>query len=327
MDFSYSQCTGKLNSPFNNNSTLQTKFFLDGKILMHSTCYIKENHCIKNGWQWPLPQHQMKDIPAMKLMALMAERDNAIQECNIALSEKRLAFAERDIAIVQRDGALAERNAAIMERNSALTALKHVRKNSMNEISAPESPSQHLPLQLPVSQENQELSIHVMELYPLSAASDGSIKALKTKRSRKEAVDRKPKEQKKGKRKQLATAKQITAAKYQEREVQNLGLNQVPFDDSTMPPPGCSCTGKLQHCYKWGNGGWQSACCTKTLSMYPLPVVPNKRHSRLAGRKMSGSAFAKLLTKLNAEGCDLSMPVDLRDHWAKHGTNRYIIIK
>lgn len=108
---------------------------------------------------------------------------------------------------------------------------------------------------------------------------------------------------------------------------QDLGLNQVTFDESTMPAPVCSCTGVLRQCYKWGNGGWQSSCCTTTLSMYPLPAVPNKRHARVGGRKMSGSAFNKLLSRLAAEGHDLSIPVDLKDHWAKHGTNRYITIK
>jgi hypothetical protein len=63
------------------------------------------------------------------------------------------------------------------------------------------------------------------------------------------------------------------------------------------------------------------------MSMYPLPAVPNKRHARVGGRKMSGSAFSKLLSRLAAEGHDLSNPVDLKDHWAKHGTNRYITIK
>lgn len=57
-------------------------------------------------------------------------------------------------------------------------------------------------------------------------------------------------------------------------------------------------------------------------------ALPNKRHARVGGRKMSGSAFNKLLSRLAAEGHhDLSNPVDLKDHWAKHGTNRYITIK
>nr|GMC74211.1 protein BASIC PENTACYSTEINE6 [Ipomoea batatas] len=108
---------------------------------------------------------------------------------------------------------------------------------------------------------------------------------------------------------------------------QDLGLNQVSFDESTMPVPVCSCTGVLRPCYKWGNGGWQSSCCTTNLSMYPLPAIPNKRHARIGGRKMSGGAFNKLLSRLAAEGHDLSNPVDLKEHWAKHGTNRYITIK
>ena len=37
---------------------------------------------------------------------------------------------------------------------------------------------------------------------------------------------------------------------------QDLALNQVAYDDSTMPAPVCSCTGVLRQCYKWGNGGW-----------------------------------------------------------------------
>ncbi|KAK2981892.1 hypothetical protein RJ640_016298 [Escallonia rubra] len=107
----------------------------------------------------------------------------------------------------------------------------------------------------------------------------------------------------------------------------NLGLNQVNFDESAMPVPVCSCTGVPQPCYKWGNGGWQSACCTTTMSMYPLPLVSSKRYSRVGGRKMSGSVFSKLLNRLADEGHDLSMPLDLKDHWAKHGSNRYSTLK
>nr|ADV59373.1 GAGA-binding transcriptional activator [Triphysaria pusilla] len=107
----------------------------------------------------------------------------------------------------------------------------------------------------------------------------------------------------------------------------NLGLNQINFDDSAMPVPVCTCTGSPQPCYRWGNGGWQSACCTTTISMYPLPQVANKRYSRVGGRKMSGSAFSKLLNRLAAEGYDFSAPLDLKEHWAKHGTNRYSTVK
>lgn len=303
--------------------------------------------CNYDGCQWVIPQHQMKDSSTIKLVALIAERDNAIQELNIAISEKRAAFADRDMAIAQRDRAIAERNAAIMDRDNALAALEYARKSNMNGNDGLESPLV-CPTQL------------ATESYPISTASNGAVKEQKTKRSRKKTKDQSAnpakkasKTLKKGRRisetedlsKQLVSAKplnewigssigggedlnkQISELKYLEWKVQDLRLNQVPFDGSMMQPPGCSCTGKLQHCYKWGNGGWQSACCTRTLSLYPLPVIPNKRHARVAGRKMSGSAFAKLLTRLVAEGYDLSAPLDLKDHWAKHGTNRYITIK
>ncbi|CAN1746290.1 Protein BASIC PENTACYSTEINE7, partial [Linum perenne] len=49
--------------------------------------------------------------------------------------------------------------------------------------------------------------------------------------------------------------------------------------------------------------------------------------SRIAGRKMSNGAYTKLLLKLASEGCDLSRPVDLKDHWARHGTNKFVTIK
>lgn len=276
-----------------------------------------------------MPQHQMKDVPNMKLMALVAERDNAIQELNLAIAEKRTAFAEKDMAFVLRDRAIAERNAAIRERDSALAALEHARENSMNGNGALGCPIQY-----------------VTEPYSISIAPDIAAEKPKTKRSRKETKDQSAYPAKKASRtpkkstsakplKECSTSvrgeedpnKHISELKYLEWKVQDLGLNQVPFDESVMQPPCCSCTGKLQHCYKWGNGGWQSACCTKTISMYPLPVVPNKRHARVAGRKMSGSAFAKLLTRLAVEGYDLSATLDLKDHWAKHGTNRYITIK
>ncbi|KAL9690467.1 hypothetical protein QQ045_010865 [Rhodiola kirilowii] len=106
-----------------------------------------------------------------------------------------------------------------------------------------------------------------------------------------------------------------------------LSLNELGLDYANLPVPFCSCTGNPQSCYKWGKGGWQSACCTTSLSMYPLPQIPNKRHSRMGGRKMSGGAFTKLIIRLASEGHDITVPIDLKNHWAKHGTNRYIIIR
>ncbi|KAF6168604.1 hypothetical protein GIB67_005216 [Kingdonia uniflora] len=104
-------------------------------------------------------------------------------------------------------------------------------------------------------------------------------------------------------------------------------INGMDMDISGIPIPVCSCTGVPQQCYRWGCGGWQSACCTTSMSMYPLPMSTKRRGARIAGRKMSLGAFKKVLEKLMGEGNNLSNPIDLRTHWAKHGTNKFVTIK
>ena len=104
-------------------------------------------------------------------------------------------------------------------------------------------------------------------------------------------------------------------------------INGIDMDISGIPVPVCSCTGSPQQCYRWGSGGWQSACCTTTISIYPLPMSTKRRGSRIAGRKMSMGAFKKVLEKLAAEGYDFCDPIDLRTHWAKHGTNKFVTIR
>ncbi|KAI5656410.1 hypothetical protein M9H77_25203 [Catharanthus roseus] len=103
--------------------------------------------------------------------------------------------------------------------------------------------------------------------------------------------------------------------------------NAAKFDFSKVPPPVCSCTGVARGCYKCGTCGWQSSCCTTTISQYPLPMSPSKPGARLGGRKMTTGVYTKLLCRLATEGADLSYPVDLKHHWAKHGTNKFVTIK
>ncbi|KAK2978623.1 hypothetical protein RJ640_020933 [Escallonia rubra] len=316
--------------------------------------------------QW-LMQHQ----PSMKqIMAIMAERDGAIQERNLALSEKKAALAERDMAILQRDSALAERNNAIMERDNAIATLQY-RENSMSSGNMSPCPSgcqisrgvkhMHYPQQhihhqpnLGEVAPNSLRDMHISDAIPMSPVAPEPVKSRRTKRTKDPKVIRPDKKTSKSTKKVKREGEDLNkvmfgkshewkggqevgggvddlnrqlAASKPDWKDQDLGLNQVAFDESTMPVPICSCTGTLRPCYKWGNGGWQSSCCTTTMSMYPLPSVPNKRHARVGGRKMSGSAFNKLLSRLAGEGHDLSNPIDLKDHWAKHGTNRYITIK
>ncbi|KMZ70339.1 GAGA-binding transcriptional activator [Zostera marina] len=104
-------------------------------------------------------------------------------------------------------------------------------------------------------------------------------------------------------------------------------INGIDLDNSRIPTPVCTCTGAPRLCYRWGVGGWQSACCTTSISMHPLPVSTKRRGSRIAGRKMSHGAFKKVLEKLAGEGYNLSNQIDLRSHWAKHGTNKFVTIR
>lgn len=104
-------------------------------------------------------------------------------------------------------------------------------------------------------------------------------------------------------------------------------INGIDMDISGIPIPVCSCTGARQQCYRWGSGGWQSACCTTGISVYPLPMSTKRRGARIAGRKMSLGAFKKVLEKLAAEGYNFSNAIDLKTHWAKHGTNKFVTIR
>ncbi|XP_013742058.1 protein BASIC PENTACYSTEINE6 isoform X1 [Brassica napus] len=301
-------------------------------------------HKAPQGQQWMM-QHQQQHQPSMKqVMSIIAERDAAIQERNLAVSERKSAVAERDMAFLQRDTAIAERNNAIMERDSALTALQY-RDNSMatSRQHQPHIHHQHHMLQLTENNayETREIGTSPPPTTGSALASAKPKRGRKVKEPKAAANKRGPKTQRKVKKENEDDLSKIMSLDYSEEEEEAagsksdwksqemmVGLNQVVYDETTMPPPVCSCTGVLRQCYKWGNGGWQSSCCTTTLSMHPLPALPNKKHARVGGRKMSGSAFNKLLSRLAAEGHhDLSSPVDLKDRWAKHGTNRYITIK
>lgn len=144
----------------------------------------------------------------------------------------------------------------------------------------------------------------------------------------------KPPKQKKPKKapavkEEMANKPSVPRAKGMRRSTGPTGvvINGIDLDISGLPTPVCSCTGNPQQCYRWGIGGWQSACCTTSISMYPLPMNTKKRGARIAGRKMSQGAFKKVLEKLAGEGYNLSNPIDLKAYWAKHGTNKYVTIR
>ncbi|XP_052195683.1 protein BASIC PENTACYSTEINE6-like [Diospyros lotus] len=270
-------------------------------------------------------------------MAIMAERDAAIRERNIALDERRRAFAERDMAMLQRDAALAERNSALEERDKALSALKF-RESSMNEDNTSLDPlgnetvdgGEHLyHQQIPITQLGDPKS------NPLHCGEATKPKKVKQAKETRGASAKSSRPQRRGKKgaEGLSHLVGVAASNEWENEQKlggqgkdleeqvmlrehNLGVDQLDLDK--LPTPVCSCTGVPQPCYEWGNGGWQSVCCTATAA------VCNHQQTtqwQVGGRKMSGNAFVELLTQLASAGHDLSTPLDLKDHWPKNSAN------
>lgn len=151
--------------------------------------------------------------------------------------------------------------------------------------------------------------------------------------AKKRQQGRQPKSPKPKKPRKVATPQEDGAPKSRTPRsrgpIKPLGMviNGIDFDISRIATPVCSCTGTPQQCYRWGAGGWQSACCTTSISTYPLPMNTKRRGARIAGRKMSQGAFKKVLEKLAGEGYNLNNPIDLKTFWAKHGTNKFVTIR
>ncbi|KAJ4755698.1 BASIC PENTACYSTEINE protein [Rhynchospora pubera] len=164
------------------------------------------------------------------------------------------------------------------------------------------------------------------ESNPLDGMNDNPKKKKKKKKPQGELVEKQPKLKKP---KKEASSSDGTGKKERNKdgEMERILINGMEIDLAKLPTPVCSCTGSAQQCYRWGVGGWQSACCTNTISMYPLPLSDKRRGARIAGRKMSLGAFRKVLERVAGEGIDLSQPIDLRNFWAKHGTNKFVTIR
>ncbi|XP_022727221.1 protein BASIC PENTACYSTEINE4-like [Durio zibethinus] len=284
-----------------------------------------------------MPQHHMKEqsnalVMNKKIMSILAERDAAIRERDIAVSERKEALATRDEALQQRDKALAERDGALMERDNALAVLQY-RENAMNFPIGSGiqrgGKCMHPTYHSTDMDETVNSEMHVTDAFPVStiACEEGKSCPVKRTKENKPVSSKSPQKMKKVDEDLSRQAGTEVKKCKSEGNDQDIGLNMEKFDEIRIPAPVCTCTGVPRQCYKWENGGWQSSCCTTTMSSYPLPQIANKRHARVGGRKMSGNVFTKLLSRLVAEGQDLSIPLDLKSHWARHGTNRYITIK
>lgn len=284
---------------------------------------------------------QQKSSSSIELVDI-AERNAAQMEKSTAMAERLAAYAERDAAILQRDIATADRDAAILSRDTALAALGRLEKKSSGR---------RRPSTQTTTLHGPELAEHctfASEFHPDAANTSGimvldSESAHLQRFSKESQIEILVRTKRKGGATEIATGKHPKKARnwqqppepqpQQQQPAKNEDqpelVNSRSFRSSAVPTPipYCSCTGLNQQCYRWGNGGWQSACCTTLISMFPLPLNPKKRGSRVAGRKMSAGAFDKLLEKLISEGVNINLPVDLREHWAKHGTNRYVTLR
>ncbi|OAE36024.1 hypothetical protein AXG93_2535s1000 [Marchantia polymorpha subsp. ruderalis] len=251
------------------------------------------------------------DAAVRKLITMIAERDAAILERNSAIAEKVAAREERDTALLQRDMAYADRDSAIEERDAAVAALE-IAMTDRNILEKRVATKDSKLFQSFSMTKNCTL-LGAIQPSSLSTSRFSSIVAEQSDLCRNGSS----KEDQVG----LSRKRKIVVKSTLDRTLRTkrsyLSANEERGHE----------IGVKQQCYRWGNGGWQSSCCTTMISMYPLPMNPTKRGSRLAGRKMSAGAFEKLLEKLALEGVNVNYPVDLKDHWAKHGTNRYVTLR
>ncbi|CAM6097314.1 unnamed protein product [Calypogeia fissa] len=272
-------------------------------------------------------------------------------EPNSAMAERTAAFEERDVALLLRDAAYAERDSAMAERDAAFTALDIALEGNRNFVQKLASVKDSklsmkkdrtvLGARHPAASSPIRCSAAVHEQTDVSKIGEKAQKRRKTEskigdakdslsggRKRKRVVKSTPDRKVRAKRSCSSPKEHCVELGERDKRDDLKGPNDdVNVDSVRYPVPYCTCTGARQECYRWGNGGWQSSCCTAMISMYPLPMNPTKRGSRLAGRKISAGAFEKLLEKLGSEGVDVSHPVDLKDHWAKHGTTRYVYLR
>ncbi|GMP95325.1 hypothetical protein CsSME_00044414 [Camellia sinensis var. sinensis] len=178
-------------------------------------------------------------------------------------------------------------------------------------------------------------AVPICSVAPMSEPAENTTNPTKVKKKKSTAKSPnqfasdvlRPKQPKKKPSGSKKSKKQFEPGTKVERKNLNVVFNEADLDFSGVPSPYCSCTGVARGCYKNGAGGWQSSCCTTNISEYPLPMSCMKPGARVAGRKMSSGAYGKLLCRLAAEGRDLSHPLDLKDHWARLGTNKFVTIK
>ncbi|MCO5613076.1 hypothetical protein L7F22_067350 [Adiantum nelumboides] len=250
----------------------------------------------------------LKEYARMKLMQVIAERDAAMVQRDHVLAEKKVAFEERASAFLQRNIAYAKRDAAMVERDHAMVALENARGHRalgwnqfkrQPELKGRDSmllqmslPSGPFMVEEPHSFNGDPAMLSFITNNPEKYSLCNNLNNLVLRQKRRMTQSQK------GRERHLSTSLDGQKSEPKKKRV-NLAT------DGEM-----------------GVGSQHN-----TLSMHPLPMNPLKKGYRLPGRKMSAGAFQKLVKRITQEGVDLSQPIDFKNYWAKHGTNRYITIK
>ncbi|XP_039054767.1 protein BASIC PENTACYSTEINE2-like [Hibiscus syriacus] len=272
---------------------------------------------------WGYYEPSFKGHLGLQLMPSMADRDTKsfipMRHPNL-LAAPNVAFHHRDCVVSEASIPMNYvRDSGMSQREKFFNMIPAI---SPNFGIVPETPAVHSMPILPPPLDSSTKDERVVRRVEEPPASKESVQL---KKRQGEAAPKTPKTKKPRKPKDNtdSTIQRVKPAK----KSMDIKINGYDMDISGIPIPVCSCTGTPQQCYRWGCGGWQSACCTTNVSMYPLPMSTKRRGARIAGRKMSQGAFKKLLEKLVSENYNFSIPIDLRTYWARHGTNKFVTIR
>ncbi|KAK8490090.1 hypothetical protein V6N11_081560 [Hibiscus sabdariffa] len=277
---------------------------------------------VLNMHNWGYYEPSIKGHLSLQLMSSMVERDTKPfipgRDPNLMVATNA-AFHPRDCVVSEAHiPTNYVRDSWINERDKFFSMLP---APAPNYGILPEASTAHsLPSLQPPPDSSTRDEMVVSRVEELPASKDG----LQPRKRQDGAAPKMPKAKKPRKPKENANS---TVQRLKPAKSIDIQIDGFDMDVSGIPIPVCSCTGAPQQCYRWGCGGWQSACCTTNVSMYPLPMSTKRRGARIAGRKMSQGAFKKVLKKLAAENYNFSNPIDLRSYWARHGTNKFVTIR
>eukprot|EP00249_Psilotum_nudum_P010173 c22381_g2_i1 orf=1-825(-) len=239
---------------------------------------------------------------AVERDAAILERNNAMAEKKAAFAERDFAVLQRDIALAERDNAIIERDAAVaalkLERGTrSRESIQEMngdvdsKEPAVSQMNAPDV-TDFGDGDLHAFADDGRMAglamncgvLHSPEQHDMQMKTKENSKPKQSKKLSKRATDAAPKPARKRKRvdarnqgSQLVQGvhkvhnEQLAHKENNDLPLLNLQIHhsvqeqanaRIVMNSANKPIPYCSCTGLNQQCYRWGNGGWQSACCT-----------------------------------------------------------------